>query len=129
MSADKDRFAFIPRRGAVPLQIERAEGAYLYLPGGNRLLDAAGGAIVANIGHGRAEVAEAMAAAVRREGYLVPVFASESRLRLVDRLQEHWLPEGLRHIYLSSGGSDAVDAAIRLARQYFAARGETPPDA
>jgi adenosylmethionine-8-amino-7-oxononanoate aminotransferase len=124
MATDKDRFAFIPRPGAVPLEIERAEGAYLYRAGGGRLLDAAGGAVVASIGHGRAEVAEAMAEAVKREGYLVPVFASESRLRLVDRLRDHWLPGDLSYVYLASGGSDSVDAAIRLARQHFVARGE-----
>ncbi len=124
MTNDKDRFAFIPRPGAVPLHIERAEGAYLHTIDGRRLLDAAGGAIVASIGHGRGEVAEAMAATIQREGYLVPVFASESRLRLIDRLREHWLPDDLPYVYLAGGGSDSVDAAIRLARQHFVARGE-----
>jgi adenosylmethionine-8-amino-7-oxononanoate aminotransferase len=121
----KDRYAFVPRPGAVPLEIERAEGAYLYTADGRAILDAAGGAVVANIGHGRPEVALAMAQAVEREGYVVPVFATESRLRLLDRLREHWLPEGLPYVYLASGGSESVDAAIRLALQHFAAKGET----
>lgn len=125
MQTGKDRFAFIPRPGAIPLEIARAEGAYLYTPDGRAILDAAGGAVVANIGHGRPEVAQAMARAVEREGYVVPVFATESRLRLVDRLREHWLPEGLPYVYLASGGSESVDAALRLACQHFAAKGES----
>jgi len=124
MSLDKDAYAFIPRPGAVPLAIQRAEGIWLYTDAGHRILDAAGGAIVSNIGHGRGEVAEAMAEAVRNEAYVVPVFATESRLRLIERLRASWLPRGLQRIFLTSGGSESVDSAIRLARQHFAARGE-----
>ncbi len=119
-----DRFAFVPRPGAVPLAIARAEGCYLYTPDGDEILDAAGGAVVANVGHGRREVAAAVAASLERTGYVVPVFATEERLRLVERLREHWLPEELGQIYLTSGGSEAMDAALRLARQHFVARGE-----
>jgi len=124
MMLDKDAYAFIPRPGAVPLFIARAEGVWLHTDDGRRILDAAGGAIVSNVGHGRPEVAEAMAEAVRREAYVVPVFATESRLKLVERLRASWLPDGLQRIFLASGGSEAVDSAIRLARQHFAARGE-----
>jgi adenosylmethionine-8-amino-7-oxononanoate aminotransferase len=124
MHLDKDAYAFIPRPGAVPLAIRRAEGVWLHTDSGQRILDAAGGAIVSTVGHGRAEVAEAMAEAVRNEAYVVPVFATESRLRLVERLRESWLPEGMHRIFLTSGGSESVDSAIRLARQHFAARGE-----
>ena len=124
MPLDKDAFAFVPGPAAVPLAIARAEGVWLHTDAGRRILDAAGGAIVSNVGHGRPEVAEAMADAVRREAYVVPVFATESRLRLVERLRRSWLPKGLQRIFLTSGGSEAVDAAVRLARQYHVARGE-----
>jgi len=124
MSRDTSPYAFVPRDGAGPLEIARAEGAWLYRADGGRILDAAGGAIVSNIGHGRREVVDAMAEAAAREGYVVPVFATESRLRLVERLRTHWLPDGLDHVYLTSGGSEAVDAALRLARQHFVSRGE-----
>ncbi len=116
-------YAFIPRPGAVPLAVERAEGAYFYTAEGLKILDAAGGAIVVNIGHGRREVGEAAARAIQREGYVVPVFATESRLRLVTRLRERWLPSQLSRIYLTSGGSESVDAAIRLARQHHVCAG------
>ena len=53
------RWSFVPRAGAGPVEIARSEGAFLYTTDGRRILDAAGGAIVCNIGHGRREVAEA----------------------------------------------------------------------
>ena len=122
--ARRDAFAFVPRPGAVPLAVARAEGCHLYTSDGRRVLDAAGGAVVANVGHGRREVAEAVAAALERTSYVVPIFATEERLRLVERLRRSWLPRELSQIYLTSGGSESVDAAIRLARQHFVARGE-----
>ena len=124
MNPSPNRWAFIPSEAAPSLSIERAEGAYLYTPEGFAILDAAGGAIVSNIGHGRAEVAEAMAQTMTQESYVVPPFSTPSRLRLVDRLRKSWLPEALPYAYFGSGGSDTMDAAIRLARQYAVARGE-----
>lgn len=124
MADDASRYAFVPRGGRSALLIERAEGAWLHRADGGRILDAAGGAIVANVGHGRQEVVDAMGAAAAREGYVVPTFATESRLKLLERLRADWLPTQLEHIYLTSGGSESVDAAIRLARQHFLAKGE-----
>ena len=117
------RWSFIPGRGR-PTQIDHADGVFLYTTDGRRILDAAGGAIVSNIGHGRVEVAEAMAAAAARESYVVPPFETASRLRLLDRLRSKWLPEPLTRIYFGSGGSDTVDSAIRLARQHAVAKRE-----
>ena len=120
---DTQAFAFVPHPGAVPLAIDRAEGAYLFTSDGRRILDAAGGAIVVNVGHGRAEVAEAAARAMLRTSYVVPVFATEERVRLVERLVRSWLPAGLSRVWLASGGSEAMDAAIRLAVQHQRAAG------
>jgi adenosylmethionine-8-amino-7-oxononanoate aminotransferase len=117
------RFAFIPHPGAVPLAVERAEGAYFFTGDGRRILDAAGGAIAVNVGLGRPEVAEAAARALRRTSFAVPVFATEERVRLVERLVERWLPPGLSRVWLASGGSESMDAALRLALQHHAAAG------
>ena len=57
-------------------------------PDGRRILDAAGGAILVNVGHGRREVAEAYAQAAAEATYVVPPFATESRVRLMERLRE-----------------------------------------
>ncbi len=117
------RFPFIARPGAQPFEIARAEGAYLITPDGRRILDAAGGAIVVNVGHGRREVAEVAARALEEVSYVVPPFATESRVRLVERLLDHWVPDGLSRVVFTSGGSEAMDAAIRLARQHHLSAG------
>jgi adenosylmethionine-8-amino-7-oxononanoate aminotransferase len=117
------RFAFASRPGANPLVIARAEGAWLYTEEGQAILDASGGAIVANVGHGRREVAEAYAREVERASYLIPPFATESRVRLVERLVARWLPAGLTRVAFTSGGSESVDAAIRIARAHHVAAG------
>jgi adenosylmethionine-8-amino-7-oxononanoate aminotransferase len=109
--------------GGAPLVIERAEGAYLHAADGRRILDAGGGAIVVNIGHGREEVAEAAAQALRDLSYVIPPFMTPQKLRLVERLRANWLPEGLTRVTFVSGGSESVEAAIRLARQHHVCAG------
>jgi hypothetical protein len=123
MDAERSRrISFVPRKG-IPFAVERAEGVYLVTPDGRRILDAAGGAIVVNIGHGRSEVAEVAARSLAELSYVVPPFATEARVRLVERLVDHWLPDGLTRVGFTSGGSESVEAAIRLARQHHVAAG------
>ncbi|MEO1063474.1 MAG: aminotransferase class III-fold pyridoxal phosphate-dependent enzyme, partial [Actinomycetota bacterium] len=108
-----------PHYPLVPLgssfSIVGAEGVHLRTADGRDILDAAGGAIVANIGWGRIEVAEAVAEATRRHTYSIPPWSSPERDDLARRLVERWLPAGLDHVTFVSGGSESVDAAIRLA--------------
>jgi adenosylmethionine-8-amino-7-oxononanoate aminotransferase len=105
------------------LDVVRADGVHLYTADGRALLDAAGGAIVANVGWGRARVADRVAAITRDCTYVVPPWVTPSRRALVEALERDWLPEGLRRIHVTSGGSDAVEAAMKLALQFHAARG------
>jgi adenosylmethionine-8-amino-7-oxononanoate aminotransferase len=105
--------------------IVRAEGVYLYDAEGRRILDAAGGAIVANIGHGRRRVADAVGDTTLRTTYVVPPWTTPSRNALVEALETHWLPPELRRIHVTSGGSEAVEAALKLAVTYHAGRGDT----
>ena len=116
-----NRMAFVPN--GVPFAIDHAEGAYLVTPEGQRILDAGGGAIVMNIGHGRREVAEVAARELERLTYIIPPFQTEARTRLVDRLVNNWLPPGLTRATFTSGGSESVEAALRLARQHHVAAG------
>jgi adenosylmethionine-8-amino-7-oxononanoate aminotransferase len=115
------RYPFLP--GGVAVPVVRAEGAWLFLADGRRILDAAGGAIVANIGHGRREVAKAVARTLEATSYLVPPFATDERIELTERLVERWLPRGLTRVTFTSGGSESMDAALRLARQHHLAAG------
>ncbi len=103
--------------------IVRANGVYLYTADGRRLLDAAGGAIVANIGHGRERVAARVGEATRECTYVVPPWVTPSRQSLVAALQRDWLPARLTRIHVTSGGSEAVEAAMKMALQYQAAIG------
>ncbi len=116
-------FQFIPGSGP-PTIVERAEGCTLYLGGGREVIDAGAGAVAVNIGHGRAEVADAMAEAARRVSYAIPPWATEERVTLVEALREHWLPPELSRVGLVSGGSEAVDSAVRLALSHQAAVGQ-----
>ena len=106
------------------LDIVRAEGCWLHTATGQRILDAAGGAIVANVGHGRESVVRAIANATEASTYIVPTWLTPGRAALVERLQRDWLPPVLDRVHLTSGGSEGVEAAMKIAIQYHAARGQ-----
>jgi hypothetical protein len=117
------QYAFLPF-GGLSLQVAKAQGSYFITADGRRILDVAAGAIAANIGHGHPEVIDAAARAMREVSYVVPPFVTEHRARLVERLRRSWLPAGLTRCIFASGGSEAVDLALRIARQHFVAKGE-----
>jgi adenosylmethionine-8-amino-7-oxononanoate aminotransferase len=103
----------------------RAEGACLYTPEGKRVYDAAGGAVITSIGHGRKEVAEATAKAMEELTFVCPPFATPQRVELVERLRTDWLPPHLTRAWFACSGSEAIDGAMRLARHYHFLRGQT----
>jgi adenosylmethionine-8-amino-7-oxononanoate aminotransferase len=105
-----------------PLFIDRAEGPWLYTSDGRRILDAGAGAVVVNIGQGRAELAQVAAEQVERLNYIVPAWSSAARERLTERLAG-WTPAGLNRFFFTSGGSEAVEAALKFAIMYQKARG------
>ena len=105
------------------LEIVGAEGCHLITSDGRRILDAGGGAMLVNIGHGRPEPGAAMAKASSALAYVIPPFVTPERARLVERLKRDWLPKNLTRVFLASGGSEAVEAAVKLARQYHVAKG------
>ena len=117
------QYPFLPGLGA-GLPVARTEGSFLVLADGRRILDAAGGAVVASIGHGRSEVAEVAARALAATTFVVPPFATEERVRLVEKLRARWLPPGITRCVFASGGSEAIDLAVRIARQHFVSKGE-----
>lgn len=106
------------------LYIAKADGVYLTTSDGKKILDASGGAIVSNVGHGRAEVAEAVGRATARVSYVVPPWLTEERVALVDRLRRDWLPSSLTRIHLVSGGSEGAESAMKIAIKYHAARNQ-----
>ena len=116
---------FVPLNSAVfdKIKIVSAEGAYLFAADGSRILDASAGAVVGNIGWGRQAVADAAAESLSRLTYALPPFATPERLELAERLTNDWLPAGMPGISFFGSGSEANEAAMRLARQYQLARG------
>lgn len=106
-----------------PLHIERAEGAYLFTKDGHKLLDAGSGAVVVNIGQGREELAKIAEQTVRRLNYIVPVWVSGERERLVNRLV-NWMPPGINRFFFTSGGSESVEAALKFAILYHKVQGK-----
>ena len=105
------------------MEFSKSSGSYLYTKEGEKILDAAGGAIVSNVGYGREEVAEAIKQAVKNNSYILPPFMTPEREALLDELREYWLPSHLTRKHLSSGGSEANESAVKLAIQYQASKG------
>jgi adenosylmethionine-8-amino-7-oxononanoate aminotransferase len=101
------------------------QGVYLFDTDGKRYIDASGGAAVSCLGHQHPEVLAAMHAQLDRLAYAHTSFlTTQVAESLADELIAH-APAGMSHIYLVSGGSEAVEAALKMARQYFVERGET----
>jgi len=105
--------------------VVRGDGVRLYLADGRELLDAcSGGAMVTCLGHGVPEVIEAAAAQADRISYVYNHhFTNDAQERLAERLLDVAAPEMAR-VRFVSGGSEANETALRLARQYHVERGE-----
>jgi adenosylmethionine-8-amino-7-oxononanoate aminotransferase len=102
-----------------------AEGAWIVDGDGTRYLDAAGGAIVVTLGHGDRDVTDALADQSRRASYVHGTsFTTQALEAYADDLAEI-LPMEDPHVYPVSGGSEAVETAMKLARAYHLARGES----
>ncbi|MEM8571938.1 MAG: aspartate aminotransferase family protein [Pseudomonadota bacterium] len=100
------------------------EGCYLIDASGKRYLDASGGAAVSCLGHGDPEIIAAIKAQLDALAFAhTGFFTSQPAEGLADLLVAH-APEGLDRVYLVSGGSEAAEAAIKLARQYYVEKGE-----
>jgi len=101
----------------------RAEGSTIWDAAGKAYLDAAGGALVVNVGHGRPSIAEVMAAQARRLAYAHgSAFTNEPLEAYAAAVAPH-LPVDDPRIYPVSGGSEAIESALKLARAYHLARG------
>ena len=102
----------------------RGEGCYLYDANGKQYLDASGGAAVSCLGHGDQTIIDAVKAQLDKLAYAHTGFlTSEPAETLADLLIAH-APGTLDRVYLVSGGSEAMEAALKLARQYFVEKGE-----
>ena len=100
------------------------EGIYLRDSQGNSYIDASGGAAVSSLGHGHPDIIAAMHRQIDRCAYAhTGFFTTEVAEQLADRLVA-CAPAGIGGVYLVSGGSEAMETALKLARQYFVEAGE-----
>src|SRR6202795_2851696 len=108
-------------------QAVRGEGCFVYTSDGRRYLDASGGAAVVTIGHGVEEIGRAMAEQAARLAY---VHSSQFQTAVAEKLAERIVALAPREmqrdgrVYFTSGGSEATETALKLARQYWIERGD-----
>jgi beta-alanine--pyruvate transaminase len=112
---------FTPNRHfkTAPRLLTRAEGMYYYDESGRALLDACAGLWCVNAGHGRAPIAEAISRAARELDFAPTFqFAHPDAFLLAQRIAA-LAPDGLDHVFFVNSGSEACDAALKVARAYF----------
>jgi len=105
-------------------KIVRGDGCWLIDERGKRYLDAVGGAYVANLGHSNPEIADSVAEQCRQFGYLSGTMFTHGPVEELAAEIEATLPGDLSKLYFLCSGSEAVEAALKLARQYWIERGK-----
>ncbi len=106
--------------------IVRGQGCTLWDAEGNELLDVAGGGLfLGQVGHGRSELADVAADQMAKLEYFTSLreFSNDKSIRLAERLVE-LAPPGIGRVFFTSGGSEGVDTAVKIARMYHFSRGE-----
>lgn len=110
-------------RQAPPLAV-KGEGIVLHDSAGKTYLDGSSGAVVSSLGHGHPDVIAAMVRQLERCAYAhTAFFSTEVAEELADRLVRQ-APGDMGGVYFVSGGSEAIETALKLARQYWVERGE-----
>ena len=110
----------VQRNPAINLPVAvRGEGVYLYDSNGREYIDASGGAAVSCLGHGHPDVLQAMRAQLEKLAYAhSSFFTTDVAEKLAETLVEN-APAGISHAYFVCDGSEAVEASLKMARQYF----------
>ncbi|KXH69146.1 aminotransferase class-III [Colletotrichum salicis] len=108
-----------------PSMVESASGIYLNLANGKRVIDACGGAAVALIGHANEEVIQAISDQARKVSYVhTQAYTTQPAEELADLILDG-NPHGLEKAFFVCSGSEAVESALKLARQYHFENGQT----
>ena len=125
---DLDAFwlPFTPNRSfkAEPRMLARAEGMYFTDENGRAVLDTCSGLWCVNAGHGRKEIADAIAAQAHTLDFAPTFQFAHPQAFMLARALAGMAPEGLNHVFFVNSGSEAADAALKLARAYFQKLGQ-----
>lgn len=108
-----------------PLVMVRAEGLTVVDETGKEYLDGHGGLWLANVGYGRREVIRAVTEQMEKMAWFGSFmgFSNEPSIRLAERLLKMLAPEGMGKVFFSGSGSEAVETALKMARQYWKLKG------
>ncbi len=117
LTREHTMFSWVAQNVAHPIAVETAKGSWFTSVDGKRYLDFNSQAMSVNIGHGDERVADAISAQARKLAYAYPHAAHEPRARLGAKLAE-LTPGNLDVMFFTTGGADANENAIKLARQY-----------
>lgn len=104
--------------------ITHGEGVYLFDNNGKRYIDASSGAVAANLGHSNEKIAKAMYEQAKQVGFVHTMRFETDVLHKLARKIVKMAPTSLNKVYFTSGGSEANESAIKLARQYHRDRGK-----
>jgi beta-alanine--pyruvate transaminase len=109
---------------AAPRMVESAQGVFLTSKDGRKIIDATAGLWCSNAGHGRAEIADAVSAQLRKLDFTsIFNFGHDIGFEYAERLVKH-TPDGLDHVFFGNSGSEAVETALKIAMQYWSNQGK-----
>lgn len=104
--------------------VSSAEGIYIYDDTGKKYIDGSSGAVICNIGHGDQDILDAINRQAKAVSFTYRTqFENEPAIRLAQKLVQHSAPN-LERVFYVSGGSEAVESAIKLCRSYFYSKGD-----
>lgn len=116
--AEREHESFIPTYKRLPLEVDRAEGMYVYTANGRRYLDFLGGIAVNALGHSHPAVVEAVERQIRRYAHLSNYFYQDAQIEFAEALRA---ASGYARIFLTNSGAEATDGAMKLARARMSA--------
>lgn len=123
MMPERSHLLHVNMRDSLPV-IDRGEGICLIDQDGRRYIDGSSGPGACSIGHGNAKVADAMAAQARRAAFVYRSHFTSDAIEQFARLVSDMAPPALNRVLFTNSGSDAVEIAARIGRQYHLARGQ-----
>jgi adenosylmethionine-8-amino-7-oxononanoate aminotransferase len=115
---DVNTTSLFPRAFDEYIEIVRGDGAYIYDRNGNEFFDAVAGNQCSNIGHGVEEIADAAHEQMKELEYTSSVLFLNDEAQTFSEKMADFLPDGFNHTWMVSGGSEANESAIKMAREY-----------
>lgn len=108
-----------------PHLVQKAKGAYLYMPNGKVVLDGCGGSAVVSVGHGNEKVIDRLSEQLSKVSYVHTLDYTTTAAEELGNLYLEGYEDRISKVYFSNSGSEAIESAIKLALQYFHEQGRT----